>query len=322
MRSLSNLLCLLRSWRNYVILKLYRLVSCFTDRGADTRFASLAELERLPGAAFPGSTAIFFRLRPGIILKAAVKIGENQVIDKRQNVDGYFNIEEQILRRLGPHPRIVGYYKILYSLLHIFSCDQSFLGPHPSGILLAEASHGNLQCYLHEHDSSITLRLRRKWFTQAVESIAFLHSRGVVHSDLRPENFLVHGTAPISLDLWLCDFGGSTCEELALSAEKLPDSGFFNPKLPWQPTCTVDIFSLGSVLYTIVTGHWPFRASTRPFASMEEMEEYEASVDANFADGKFPNVAGLLGGDIILSCWDGTFSMASEIVAAVEDQVI
>ncbi|OAR02107.1 hypothetical protein LLEC1_05479 [Akanthomyces lecanii] len=282
-----------------------RLASCFTDRGAATWSANLADLERLPGAAFPGSTAIFFRLRPGVILKAAVKISENQVIKERQNVDSYFNIEEQILRLLGPHPKIV-----------------SFLGPHPSGLLLAEASHGNLQSYLYKHSYSITHHLRRKWFTQAVESIAFVHSRGVVHSDLRPENFLVHGTAPVSLDLWLCDFGGSTCEELALTADKLPDSGFFNPKPPWKSTYTVDIFSLGSVLYAIVTGHWPFRKSTLPFASVEEMEEYEASVDANFADGKFPNVAGLLGGDVMLGCWDGTFSKASEIMAAVEEQVI
>jgi len=134
---------------------------------------------------------------------------------------------------------------------------------------------------------------------------------------LRPENFLVHGTDPISFDLWLCDFGGSTCEELALSAKKLPDSGFFNPKLPWEPTFAVDIFSLGSVLYAIVKGHWPFRTDTGPFTSMEEMEEYEASVDACFASGKFPSVEGLFGGDIILGCWDGTFSKASEIMAAV-----
>lgn len=198
--------------------------------------------------------------------------------------------------------------------MHTFLYDSRFLGPHPSGLLLVEASHGNLQCYLHEHNASIPFCLRQKWFIQAVESIAFIHSRGVIHSDLRPENFLIHGT---TLDLWLCDFGGSTCEELALSAKKLPDSGFFNPKLPWEPTFTVDIFSLGSVLYAIVKGHWPFRTGTGTFASTEEMEEYEVSVDACFASGEFPSVEGLFGGDIILGCWDGTFSQASEIMAAV-----
>lgn len=110
-----NLWSLLRSWQNHFILKLYNLVFRNKDR-ADTAFASLAELERLPAAAFPGSTAIFFRARPGVILKAAVKIGEDQVISKRQNVTSCFSIEEQVLRRLGPHPRIVRYSEsLLYS---------------------------------------------------------------------------------------------------------------------------------------------------------------------------------------------------------------
>lgn len=74
----------------------------------------MARLERIPVAAFPGSTAVFFRPRKGVILKAAVKIGEDQVIKKRQNVDSYFTIEEQILQRLGPHPRIIRYEKIFF----------------------------------------------------------------------------------------------------------------------------------------------------------------------------------------------------------------
>ncbi len=36
-------------------------VSRSTDQTVETRFTSLAELERLPAAAFPGWTAMFFR---------------------------------------------------------------------------------------------------------------------------------------------------------------------------------------------------------------------------------------------------------------------
>jgi hypothetical protein len=65
------------------------------------------ELVKLSRASFPGSTAILFRVRPGVILKAPVRMGHDQVIQERQDVLNKFNIERQILERLGPHPRIV-----------------------------------------------------------------------------------------------------------------------------------------------------------------------------------------------------------------------
>jgi serine/threonine protein kinase len=69
---------------------------------------------------------------------------------------------------------------------------------------------------------------------------------------------------------------------------KAPDSGFYNPNVACEPTHAVDIFGLGSVLYTIITGRWPFCAFTGQFISVGEMEEYNADVAGRFADGIFP----------------------------------
>jgi serine/threonine protein kinase len=96
-------------------------------------------------------------------------------------------------------------------------------------LLLAEASHGSLQAYMDEKNNLISTTLRKKWCRQATESVAYLHDTGAIHSDLRPDNFLVHATSSTSLDLWFCDFGGSTCEELHLDGGHLPDDPFFDP---------------------------------------------------------------------------------------------
>lgn len=78
---------------------------------------------------------------------------------------------------------------------------------------------------------------------------------GVINSDLRLENFLLHGGPAESLDIWLCDFGGSSCENIKPNGTQLPDSVFFDPREEWVATITKDIFSLGWISYFIETVH-------------------------------------------------------------------
>ena len=125
--------------------------------------------------------------------------------------------------------------------------------------MLHEASHENLQVYLDSNIATIEDSLRWRWSLQAIEAVAYIHSKGVIHSDLRPENLLVHATTDQSLDLWLCDFGGARCDYLGSNESHIPDDPFFDPRLPWESTAAVDIFSLESIIYTIMTGHWPYR---------------------------------------------------------------
>lgn len=66
--------------------------------------------------------------------------------------------------------------------------------PPLTGLLLAEANQGNLQDYI-ENNRIIELSLRKKWCRQAAEAIDYIHAHGVIHSDLRPGNFLVHATS-------------------------------------------------------------------------------------------------------------------------------
>lgn len=153
-----------------------------------------------------------------------------------------------------------------------------------------------------------------KWCRQVVESIKYIHSHGIIHSDLRPENFLVHATAPESLDLWLCDFGGSTCERLGLDGGHLPDSGFMDPNAPLVSTISTDIFSIGSILYSILTGHWPYGQPGPMERTVEEMTKYGEHVDNLFRKGQFPNVQKVSGGRIILGCWTYAYATADEIL--------
>jgi serine/threonine protein kinase len=154
---------------------------------------------------------------------------------------------------------------------------------------------------------------------QVAEAIVHVHEKYVVHSDLRPENFLVDrvdGSSAISI--WLCDFGGSVCERLGLDGGHLPDTPFFDPRMKWESTPAVDIFSLGSIFYTIQTGYWPFRHSPPQWSSVEEKQRYEAQVDGLFKVGCFPPVSHVIGGDVIKGCWNHLYKTAEEVLKAVE----
>lgn len=168
-----------------------------------------------------------------------------------------------------------------------------------------------MQRYLDDPKSRINHKLRLRWCRQAAEVICYIHEKGVIHSDLRPDNFLVDA----NLDLRLCDFGGSTFGEL--SGEALPDAGFFDPRDPWVTTIATDIFSLGSVMYTIMVGHWPHGSpGSYMFKSFEEKSSYEARVDRLFRSNTWPNVEGIEGGNVIVGCWRKEYKTARAVLSA------
>lgn len=188
-------------------------------------------------------------------------------------------------------------------------------------MLFTEANHGDLQRYLDNHNEDISESLRLKWCMQAAEAIAYIHSKSVIHSDLRPENYLLHvrddGLPP---ELLLCDFGGSYCKigDKVIDGGHLPDAGFFNPNSEWVSNEDTDIFALGSVFYTIMIGHWPYKPPGH-FVDVEEWEEYDEKVNELFMNREFPPVGNLVGGDIILDCWTEKIRDAGVAVARYED---
>jgi serine/threonine protein kinase len=188
-------------------------------------------------------------------------------------------------------------------------------------LLFTEANHGDLQRYLDNHNEDISESLRLKWCMQAAEAIAYIHSKSVIHSDLRPENYLLHvrddGVSP---ELLLCDFGGSCYKigDKVIDGGHLPDTGFFNPNSEWVSNEDTDTFALGSVFYTIMTGHWPHKPPGL-FVDVEEWEEYDEKVNELFMKREFPSVENLVGGDIILDCWTEKIRDAGVAVARYED---
>ena len=170
-------------------------------------------------------------------------------------------------------------------------------------MLLAEAPNGDVSTYLTTH-RDIDVSLRLKWCKQAAEGLAHCHAHGVLHCDLRPDNMLLDS----NLDLSFCDFGGS--KNAQYCGGGLPDAGFVHPKDDFADvTEAMEVFGLGSCMYTFMTGYIPH--GTSAFTAGNNFE-YDGKFARLINQGEYPDVSALDGGDLILRCWTGILS-ASDV---------
>ncbi|KAH6986657.1 kinase-like domain-containing protein [Ilyonectria destructans] len=253
--------------------------------------------------AFVSSTSTLRRVADGMIMKCPANLSkemctayEKQVEDIGRN----FEVERKILEFLGDHPRTVKYRG--------WQEDKKAL-------LFVEASHSSLQLYL-DHHGVPSQDNKRKWSRQVINCLEYIHRRGIIHCDIRPENFLVHATSETSLDICLCDFGGSSCEELGLDGLALPTPAFLDPAAldESETSVSTDIFSLGFILYFIQTGYWPFREAGFTWDTREEADEYEQRVERLYRRGKFPDVDHLFAGRVMVGCWTKRYMSAEEVL--------
>lgn len=98
---------------------------------------------------------------------------------------------------------------------------------------------------------------------QVAEAIQYLHHRNIVHRDIKPEN-LLYETPDRNAPLRLADFG--IAKQIASSDEKIMNAagslGYAAPEIFGNEghgkPC--DVWSLGVVLFTVLSGRSPFRA--------------------------------------------------------------
>jgi len=119
---------------------------------------------------------------------------------------------------------------------------------------------------IHGHcdEQRLTLTGRIGIFQQVCQAVTYLHNNSIVHRDLKPANILVSGDSVVKL----LDFGiakvvgaGSYSNADVTSVQGTPMTPTYaSPEQVQGLTLqkTSDIYSLGVILYLLLTGHTPY----------------------------------------------------------------
>ncbi len=124
-------------------------------------------------------------------------------------------------------------------------------------------------------DQTLTFDEASFIFTQLTDALQYMHSRGIIHRDIKPTNILLDGN-----NVYLADFGIASWqkEEFAYFDEPMMGTPvYIAPEIyEGQVSRQGDLYALGTVLYQMLTGEVPFndqdsnniywkQKTTRPF---------------------------------------------------------
>ena len=217
----------------------------------------------------------------------AIKVLDKRHIIKEKKVK-YVNIERDTLNRLTEHPGIVRLY-------YTFQDERSLY------FVLDLASGGELLGVLKKM-GSFDIECTRFYGAQILDSIAYMHSRGVIHRDLKPENVLLDR----DMHTKITDFGTAKIlpDPAQTGADLAPGSPtdgaendransfvgtaeYVSPELLQRSNAckASDLWAFGCIIYQLIAGRPPFKAANEYLTFQKIL-----SLEYSFPDA-FPPVA-------------------------------
>jgi serine/threonine protein kinase len=196
-----------------------------------------------------GMATVYKAYQPSMDRYVAIKVLPSQLAESREFATRFLQEARFIARLEHPH------------ILPVFDYGESegvayFVMRYLEAGTLKDRMEAGRPLPTHEID---------KIFTQLTDALSYAHSHGIVHRDLKPANALIDSYG----NIFLTDFGIAKLLESASPRLTQTDAimgtpAYISPEQAQsQPVDQrSDIYSLGIILYEMVTGGVPFVADT------------------------------------------------------------
>jgi serine/threonine protein kinase len=269
-----------------------------------TTLSGRYRLEARIGAG--GMSTVYRALDETLQRRVAIKLMNREIATDSDQLER-FRREARAVAQLS-HPHVVG----------VIDAGEDGHPTHPRPYIVFEYVEGE----------TLKERIRRHGRLDIAEAVAYAieiaralgaaHARHIVHRDVKPQNVLIdeEGSAKVT------DFGiARTLDEEGLTADGrvLGTTDYVSPEqaLGHGVTGQSDLYSLGIVLYEMVTGEVPFKGENQVAVAMKHVREALPDVQS-----KRPGVSAALAAVIDTATAkrpEDRYADDSELIADLED---
>lgn len=188
----------------------------------------------------------------------AIKVIELMTVERMQrrhrNINNEIHMEKRALNKLD-HPNIVTLFATFRDYGSLYYQMEFLEG-------------GELFEYLHEQNGGISSQvgthfsLARFVLAEAINALEYMHRRGIVHRDVKPENMMFNAWGHLKF----VDFG--TAKDLVQvdlnGPEFVGTPEYMSPLAVGSKVCgpETDLWAMGAVLYQMITGSTPFNGAS------------------------------------------------------------
>lgn len=204
----------------------------------------------------------------------AVKVLKEEFLDNEELVRRFKNESKAI--SILDHPNIVKVYDV-----SVTDQLQYIVMEYIDGITLKE--------YLKQRGGALTWKEVIHFATQVLGALEHAHSKGIVHRDVKPQNIMLQADGSIKMmDFGIARF--SRAQSQTVSDKAIGSVHYISPEQAKgdHTDGRTDIYSVGVMMYEMLSGHLPFDGSgTVSIAIMQISEKPKplAQVAPNVPEG-------------------------------------